>query len=126
MRTSLIVLLFSLFFLGDVQAQDTVKPDSFIGHWVIDLRPGPDAEEYLKDFIVNKTDDGYTGEFYGSPIEGMIINDVWGDQRFAFVTHDASNTYYHSGTFKNGVLEGFTYCPDRGFAMPWFGKEKMN
>lgn len=97
------------------------------GLWEIDLRPTPDAEPYLKDFIIQMTNGkSFSGSFYDTPFKNGKINSVWGDIHFAFSTKDRSSTYVTTGYFDGDILRGTTYCEERNFVAPWTGKRKKN
>ena len=114
-------LLFSTF-IWSQEAPNTLE--TLAGIWEIDLRPTPDAPDYFQPFeVVEASERSFQGTFYGSPIEGALINDAWDKLHFAFTTKDRSKPYYHSGYLDGGVLYGMTYCPDRGFTAPWTGKK---
>ena len=104
----------------------TVKlQEAFVGEWTIDLRPTPDSEGYFQPFVVNAIEENsFTGTFYGSNLENVILNKNWEKIYFAFITKDKSNAYYHSGYLFDGKLYGITYCPNRDFAVPWTGLKK--
>ena len=65
-------LLVSSVVMAQVQKKNPTsvadKPvaDSALGTWVIDLRPTPASEPYLKEFKFTKINEkGFDGEFYG-------------------------------------------------------------
>lgn len=96
------------------------------GTWEIDLRPTPDAEPYLKDFVIsNVAGKNFSGVFYGSQFEGGKFNGSWEKIYFAFETGDKDSTYYHSGYIENDEIHGISYSPDRKFVTPWSGKKKI-
>jgi len=96
------------------------------GLWEIDLRPTPDSGPYLKDFIVQLTDDkNFSGSFYDTPFENGKINSAWDGVYFAFSTKDRSSTYVTIGHFDGETLKGTTFCEERAFVMPWTGKRKI-
>ncbi|OLY90905.1 hypothetical protein SAMN05444008_11740 [Cnuella takakiae] len=99
---------------------------SLLDTWVIDLRPSPDAEPYLKDFVL-KAFDAQTlkGSFYDTPFANGRIHTAWGKLYFAFTTADGSGTYFHSGYLENGKLSGLSFSPSREFVMPWTGVRKQ-
>ncbi len=52
------------------------KPDANValGTWVIDLRPTPESEAYIKDFKFTKIDSkNFNGEFYGYPLKAVCL-----------------------------------------------------
>ncbi len=98
-----------------------------LGTWELDLRPSPDAEPYLKDFIIESLKDGkLSGVFYGTPFKNGKINTVWGKLYFSFSTADQSNAYYHSGYLDEGRLYGTSFSEERGLMMPWFSTKKKS
>ena len=100
----------------------TVEAKSLIGTWRIDLRPTPDAKAYYKEFVVDSVDGkSFTGTFYDTKIESGHINTDWGTVKFAFVTRDGSGLYNHSGTLKDGKLEGLSHSLGREFLSVWSG-----
>ena len=101
-------------------AQNTIEEAN--GSWKIDLRPTPDSEAYYQTVEISEAEQNtFKGTFYGSPIENAILNTKWNRLYFAFMTKDASNTYYHSGYILEGKIYGITYCPTRAFTAPWNG-----
>ena len=97
-----------------------VDPTDLIGTWAVDLRPTPDAEPYIQEFVVTAVDgDSLVGTFYGAPIERGRLNTGWGRVEFAFVTSDLTGPYNHAGRLVEGRLEGSTYATGRGFVLPW-------
>jgi hypothetical protein len=103
------------------------KPDAndALGTWVIDLRPTPESEAYLKDFKFTKIDSSrFNGEFYGYPFEGGFLNTDWDRVYFAFTTADQSGTYYHSGYIEGNKIFGMTLNENRKLMLPWRGKRK--
>ena len=95
------------------------------GTWVIDLRPDPNSEAYLKDFIITPiTGKDFGGEFYGTPFETGKFNTDWELVYFAFTTSDKENVYYHSGYIDGDKISGISYSPDRKFISHWTGKKK--
>jgi CubicO group peptidase (beta-lactamase class C family) len=96
------------------------------GTWIIDLRPSPNSEAYLKDFIITPTvSKEFSGEFYGSKFEKGNFNTDWEYIYFAFTTKDRSNVYYHSGYIDGDKIFGISYSPDRKFTSHWTGKKKI-
>ncbi len=95
------------------------------GTWIIDLKTTPDGTPYLKEFVI-RPDEGnqFRGVFYGSNFKDGYFNLNWEVVYFGFSSKDGSNSYYHSGYFKDGKVYGVTYCPDREFTMPWLGERK--
>jgi hypothetical protein len=106
---------------------NTVKPDAndALGTWVIDLRPTPESEAYIKDFKFTKIDDKkFDGEFYGYPFSGGFLNTDWDKIYFAFTTADQSGTYFHSGYIEGNKVVGITLNENREFVLPWRGERK--
>ena len=110
------------------QEENQTKPvdkQDLLGEWILDLRPTPDADGYFQPFVVESIEgNSFEGTFYGSPIEGSLLNDNWEKLYFAFTTKDVNNEYYHSGYLLDGKLYGITYCPNRSFTAPWSGSRK--
>lgn len=103
----------------------SVNKEDLLGEWTLDLRPTPQSEAYFQPFVVETIkDNSFQGTFYGSPVEGSLLNDNWEKLYFAFTTKDVNNEYYHSGYLLDGKLHGMTYCPNREFAAPWRGSKK--
>jgi hypothetical protein len=103
------------------------KPNTndVIGNWVIDLRPTPESEPYLKDFKFTKVEGKiFDGEFYGYPFSGGFLNTDWEKVYFAFTTSDQSYTYFHSGYIEGNQIFGITLCEGRKFILPWKGMKK--
>lgn len=126
-KISLLILLTFPFglFGQDIAETEIAMTQEFLGNWVLDLRPAPDAEGYFQPFNVTAMEENtFEGTFYGSPIEVGLLNRNWDRLYFAFRTRDQSNEYYHSGYLLNGVVTGTTYCPNRSFTTPWTGKKE--
>jgi len=121
----LLLLLCSSTVLAQSKADTSIQTvDSIEGTWSIDLRPTPDAEPYLKQFILKlKNDTSFEGEFYNSPIYNGLLNRNWEKVYFAFYTRDSSNEYFHSGYWEGDQIFGVTYCPNRDFVAPWVGEK---
>jgi hypothetical protein len=99
--------------------------DSVLGTWIIDLRPTPDSEPYLKEFKFTKIEGKqFDGEFYGYPFQGGFLNTDWEKIYFAFTTADQSGTYFHSGYIEGGKVFGITLNENRKFVLPWKGDRK--
>ncbi|MCB9868447.1 MAG: hypothetical protein H6837_01240 [Planctomycetes bacterium] len=91
-----------------------------MGTWRVDLRPTPNAKPYFKEFVVERVDGkGFTGTFYGTPIENAQVNADWGRLRFAFTTSDGSGTYHTSGEVLGDRLNGTTHSIGRRFLAVW-------
>lgn len=121
-----IVLSICLF---SFQAKSQTKPvaDSVLGTWIIDLRPTPESEPYLKEFKFTRIDGKkFDGEFYGYPFTGGFLNTDWDKVYFAFTTQDQSGTYYHSGFVEGNKVTGITLNENRAFILPWKGQKKLN
>ena len=95
------------------------------GTWELDLRPSPEAQPYLKDFIISSFADGkLSGVFYGNSFTNGKIHVAWGKLYFSFTTADNSGTYFHSGYIDEGRLYGTSYSEARDFMIPWFSTRK--
>ena len=110
---------------NNTPATEEQMVQSLIGTWVIDLRPSPNAEAYLKDFTI-KSFEAKTlkGIFYDTPFANGRIHTAWGKLYFAFTTADGSGTYFHSVSLENGKLSGISFSENRQFVMPWTGTRK--
>lgn len=114
-----------------VKAKPSIQDDAknlsrFAGTWEIDLRPTPDAEPYLKDFVISSVSEkNFSGVFYGSPFENGKFNGSWERVYFAFETGDKDSSYYHSGYIEGDEIHGISYSPNRKFVTPWSGKKKL-
>ena len=122
-------LLASSVVVAQVQKENPTsnKPvaDSVLGTWVIDLRPTPNSEPYLKDFKFTKIEGKqFDGEFYGYPFQGGFLNTDWEKIYFAFTTADQSGTYFHSGYLEGDKVFGITLNENRKFILPWKGTRK--
>lgn len=121
-------LFFVLFvcFSFSLKAQST-KPqtDSLLGTWVIDLRPTPESEPYLKEFKFTRINGKeFDGEFYGYPFKSGFLNTDWGKVWFAFTTSDQSGTYFHSGYIEGDKIQGLSFNENRKLTLPWKGSKK--
>ena len=95
------------------------------GVWHIDLRPTPNSEPYLKDFVITDiSGNEFSGEFYSTQFSNGLLNNDWGTIQFAFTTRESSNTYYHSGYFSEDKVYGISYSEGRKFISYWTGKKK--
>lgn len=124
-------LLTSIFlvmaFSAAAQKISAPKPvaDSALGIWIIDLRPTPESEPYLKEFKFTKIEGkNFDGEFYGYPFGGGFLNVDWDKIYFAFTTSDQSSTYFHSGYIEGDKVYGITLNESRKFVLPWRGQRK--
>jgi hypothetical protein len=116
-------ILFS--FNASAQIKTKLNTDSITGTFVIDLRPTPESEPYLKEFKFTKvTGKRFDGEFYGYPFTGGFLNLDWGKVYFAFTTADQSGTYFHSGYIEGNKVFGITLNENREFVLPWRGERK--
>ncbi len=107
--------------------QNKPLTDSIMGTWIIDLRPTPASEPYLKEFKFTRVEGKkFDGEFYGYPFSGGFLNTDWGKVYFAFTTQDQSGTYYHSGYMEGNKVYGITLNENRAFVLPWKGEKKLN
>lgn len=120
-------LIFSFYALQCI-GQNTnkkISTDSLLGAFVIDLRPTPASEPYLKEFKFTKIDNKqFDGEFYGYPFTGGFLNLDWDKVYFAFTTADQSGTYFHSGYIEGNKVFGLTLNENRKFVLPWKGDRK--
>ena len=124
MKTIYITILFITISLGSF-AQKTAQ--EFVGTWEIDLRPTPESEPYIKEFVVKSIKKNtLKGTFYGSQIKEGFINKKWRRTYFAFSTSDNTHTYYHSGYFLDGKVYAISYCPTRSLTTPWRGEIARN
>ncbi len=120
----LFVLFFSLYLLQSF-GQSKISTDSLAGTFVIDLRPTPASEPYLKDFKFTKIyGKQFDGEFYGYPFTGGFLNLDWDKIYFAFTTADQSGTYFHSGYMEGNKVFGLSLNENRKFVLPWKGEKK--
>lgn len=122
-------LFTALFLIISISAMAQMKHkpgiDSITGTYIIDLRPTPESEPYLKEFKFTKVDGKkFDGEFYGYPFSGGFLNTDWDKIYFAFTTQDQSGTYYHSGYVEGNKVVGITLNESRGFVLPWKGERK--
>lgn len=108
-----------------VNAQTDKRLDSIAGVYVVDLKPTPNSEAYMQDFIVSGLDkNSFNGSFYGAKIKDGLINRKFKNTYLAFTTEDRSNTYYHFVKILNDKIEGLTYSSDRALIQPWTGLKK--
>jgi len=102
-----------------------VNLDKVKGTWLLDLRPDPTSEPYLKDFILTPTTGKeFEGEFYGTKFTGGYFNTDWENIYFAFTTGDKDNVYYHSGYIIDNKIFGISYSEGRKFTSHWTGIKK--
>jgi CubicO group peptidase (beta-lactamase class C family) len=95
------------------------------GTWQLDLRPDPNSEPYLKDFIIEPTKGKeFSGEFYGTKFTSGYFNTDWENLYFAFTTGDKDNIYYHSGYIIGDKIFGISFCEGRKFTSHWTGTKK--
>lgn len=95
------------------------------GNWLVDLRPDPTSEPYLKDFIIAPTQGRqFEGEFYGTKFTSGYFNTDWENLYFAFTTGDKDNIYYHSGYIVGDKIFGISFCEGRQFTSHWTGVKK--
>lgn len=123
----LLMLIFSLATLQSYSQRDSTKPTTnyLLGTWVIDLRPTPASEPYLKDFKFTKIEGKmFDGEFYGYPFQGGFLNTDWEKVYFAFTTADQSGTYFHSGYIEGNKIVGMSLNENRKLLIPWRGGKK--
>ncbi len=111
--------------LSKTPATTTVDLNKIKGRWEIDLRPGPNSEIYLKDFIILPAmDKSFSGEFYGTSFSNGKFNTEWDQLYFAFTTTDKENIYYHSGYIDGDKIFGISYSPGRKFISHWTGVQR--
>jgi CubicO group peptidase (beta-lactamase class C family) len=105
--------------------KNTLNLDKVKGTWLLDLRPDPNSEPYLKDFILTPTKGKeFEGEFYGTKFSGGYFNTDWENLYFAFTTGDKDNVYYHSGYIIDNKIFGISYSEGRKFTSHWTGIKK--
>jgi CubicO group peptidase (beta-lactamase class C family) len=105
--------------------KNTLNLDKVKGTWLLDLRPDPNSEPYLKDFILTPTKGKeFEGEFYGTKFSGGYFNTDWENLYFAFTTGDKDNVYYHSGYIIDNKIFGISYSEGRKFTSHWTGTKK--
>lgn len=122
---TILALLLSLCTLAQTKKKAAI--DSIIGTFIIDLRPTPENEPYLKEFKFTKIEGKkFDGEFYGYPFSGGFLNTDWDKIYFAFTTADQSGTYYHSGYVEGNKVFGITLNEARSFVLPWKGERTSN
>ena len=126
MKTALLILISLTFNFTSAQSETKdLRPSEIQGTWIIDLKPTPDAESYLKEFSIKNIDGkSFSGEFYDTDFENGQLNLDWEKIYFAFTTKDASNSYFHSGYFEGDKIFGISYSPEREFTLPWVGEKK--
>ena len=106
-------------------SSNTLNLDKVKGTWLLDLRPDPNSEPYLKDFIMTPTKGKeFEGEFYGTKFTGGYFNTDWENLYFAFTTGDKDNVYYHSGYIIGDKIFGISYSEGRKFTSHWTGIKK--
>jgi hypothetical protein len=110
---------------GAFAAEPVAVPQTLVGTWQVDLRPTPDAEPYVQEFVITAVaGNTFTGTFYGTPVEQARINSIWGKLRIAFVTRDGSGPYNHSAVLEGTRLEGLTNSTGRDFLAYWSAEKK--
>jgi hypothetical protein len=125
MKQLIFVIAFLLSSSAIAQIKSKSGIDSVIGTFIIDLRPTPESEPYLKEFKFTKVSGKkFDGEFYGYPFSGGFLNTDWGKIYFAFTTADQSGTYFHSGYIEGNKVFGMSLNEARELMLPWRG-EKM-
>ncbi|MDN3677258.1 serine hydrolase domain-containing protein [Flavobacterium paronense] len=106
-------------------SSNALNLDKVKGTWLLDLRPDPNSEPYLKDFILTPTKGKeFEGEFYGTKFTGGYFNTDWENLYFAFTTGDKDNVYYHSGYIIDDKIFGISYSEGRKFTSHWTGIKK--
>ena len=128
MKLSFIIIL--LLNVSNVIAQtdssnvNSNNSELILGTWIIDLKPSPDSDPYLKDFTIKSVDgNNFSGIFYDTQFEDGILNLNWKKIYFSFSTKDKNNSYFHSGYIDGDNILGVTFSPERQFTMPWRGKK---
>lgn len=117
--------------IPEITKQEDVKDvlydlNKIKGTWLLDLRPDPKSEPYLKEFIIEPIKGReFGGEFYGTKFKGGYFNTDWDTLYFAFKTGDKENTYYHSGEIIGEIIYGISYSPERKFTSHWTGIKKQ-
>lgn len=97
-----------------------LDPAALAGEWIVDLRPTPEAESYLKPFVIQLTKaNSFKGEFYDTKFKNGKLNLNWDQVHFAFTTQNGSGTYFHSGHLEGDQLVGVTFSQGRKFVQPW-------
>ena len=125
MKQLLLISLLLLTIKTNAQQPAKLVADSLGGTWLIDLRPTPDSDPYLKEFKVSKIKgENFDGEFYGTPFTDGFLNIEWGIIYFGFTTQDQTSTYYHSGSIEGNKIHGITLNEGRKFVLPWRGEKK--
>ena len=122
-----LLAVFSFIGLSSYGQNNTIKlnTDSLLGTFIIDLRPTPDSEPYLKDFKFTKIEvKNFDDEFYGYPFTGGLLNTNWDKIYFAFTTADQSGAYYHSGYVEGNKVFGISLNENRKLIIPWKGEKK--
>jgi hypothetical protein len=123
----ILLLLFSAYTMQcfGQNTSNKISTDSLLGTFVIDLRPTPTSEPYLKDFKFTKIyENQFDGEFYGYPFTGGFLNLDWDKIYFAFTTADQSGTYFHSGYIEGNKVFGMSLNENRKLLIPWRGEKK--
>lgn len=94
--------------------------DPLLGRWKVTLFTGGEAASGSTEMVISNRDERrIEGSFYGSAFEQSWCITGPGFERIAFVTSDASSTYFHVGTRRGRLIEGFTLCPDRDLLARW-------
>ncbi|MBT8196117.1 MAG: hypothetical protein KJO64_06795 [Bacteroidia bacterium] len=124
------LFLFSISVFANINAQSgptsnaNVDLNNVVGVWIIDLRPTPDSEPYLKEFAIEVIEgNSFSGKFYDTDFYNGHFNLNWDKLYFAFTTKDASSTYFHSGFIEDEIMYGISFSPERAFTAPWSGKK---
>ena len=119
------IFVLILSFQLTVNAQTDKRLDSIAGVYVVDLRPTPNSEAYMQEFVVSGWDkNSFNGSFYGAEIKDGLINRKFKNTFLAFTTEDRTNTYYHFVKILSDRIEGLTYSSDRALIQPWTGLKK--
>ena len=111
--------------VNKIENLKTFDKDNIKGTWIIDLRPEPNSEPYLKDFLITPNEGkSFSGEFYGAEFSNGIFNTDWENLYFAFSTKNTINTYFHSGYIIGNKIYGISYSSERKFTSHWTGTKK--
>lgn len=90
------------------------------GRWQVDLRPAPEAPEYLKTMSLTIAGDRTVrGSFYDSEIESGRASASNGRVCFAFRTTDGAGPYHTSGCLVGDRILGQTWAEHRQFLLNW-------
>jgi len=110
-----------------VQPEEPAKPgvEAMLGAWDVDLRPTPDADEYLMRLTLTRNDAGeLEATFYnGSVATNIVTNASFDRPHVAFITSDGVGDYHTEFSLTpGGTIEGRTHAVKREFLSVWRGK----